>query len=345
MITVHRIFTNSPDPTLLTSKDAKIVYVNPAWEKLTGYTLKEVFGKNPSILQSGKTPKKVQRKMWEALQKGQSFTSDAVIDRKKNGTYYQIRSNVYPIVENDQIKYYVQLQHDITAIKHLDTLRKEFLSATAHELKTPITVLKLLTQSHLHKAEKQGADTVKTEELQLIDKELDRLIRLIDDMLDSSRFETGKLYLQFEQINITKLIKNLLSKVRVVAKNHHIVFVKPSEDFFVIADSGRIEQVLLNLISNAVKYSPEKTTITITVKNINNYAVVSVADQGVGIPKGQQNLVFDRYYQVKAKEKRGFGLGLYIAKEIIKRHRGRIWVESIVGKGSTFFFSLPLSVQ
>lgn len=339
---LRAILASSSDPILITSAEMKIINVNPAWETLTGYTFDEVKDKNPRFLQSGKTPKHVYKKLWAALKQNQPFTTEEVIDKKKDGTEYQIYSTFFSVVKDGNAFYYVQIQHDITKRKQVEELRKEFLSAAAHELKTPITVLKLLSQTHIAKAKKQTNNLITIDELELIDRELNRLTRLIDDILDSSRFETGKLYLRLEQINLMNVVKNLSRKVKVVAKNHRIVIVKPKEDFFVIADRERIEQVLLNLISNAVKYSPEKTPITIAIKNINNHAVVSVADQGIGISKGKQSLIFDRYYQVKAKEKRGFGLGLYISQEIIKRHKGRMWVDSTVGKGSTFYFSLPL---
>lgn len=341
--TLRQILTSSSDPILITTKEAKIVYVNPAWEKLTGYSFDEVIGENPRILQSGKTPQRVYKKMWRTLIQCKTFTSDEVINRKKNGTEYQIRASIYPVIRNDEICYYVELQHDITETKRLDDLRKEFLSVSAHELKTPITVLKLLTQSHLNKAKKQGTDTIKAQELELIDRELDRLIRLINDMLDSSRFETGKQLMTFEETDLVDITKRTVEKFKIYARNHKITIHKLLPQALIIADPLRIEQVLLNLLSNAVKYSPDETTIVISmIKRASRY-VVSVKDKGVGITKNRQNLIFDRYYQVKTKSKIGFGLGLYISKEIIKRHKGKIWVVSKKGKGSVFYFSLPSS--
>ncbi len=339
---LRAILASSSNPILITSAETKILYVNQAWENLTGYSFEEVKESNPRFLQSGRTQKKIYKKLWSALNQNQSFSTEEVIDKRKDGTEYQVYSTFFPVLKDGKVFYFVQIQHDITKRKQLEELRKEFLSASAHELKTPITMLKLLSQAHMAKAMRSKDNSVNLKDLELIDRELNRLTRIIDDILDSSRFETGKLYLRLEQVDLMKLIKTLLKKVRVVAKDHTIVITQSNDKFYVIADQERIEQVLLNLISNAVKYSPEKTTITITLKNINNHAVISVADHGIGIPKGKQSLIFDRYYQVKAKEKKGFGLGLYIAKEIIKHHKGKMWVDSIVGKGSTFYFSLPL---
>ena len=120
-----------------------------------------------------------------------------------------------------------------------------------------------------------------------------------------------------------------------------IIILDTPDEALVIADTSRIEQVLINLLSNAVKYSPENTTIHVRIFKETNKYVVAISDEGIGIPKKNLKLIFDKYYQVKTKSKNGFGLGLYISKEIIKLHKGKIWVESTRGKGSTFYFSLP----
>lgn len=340
---LQQIWASSSDAILITNKNAEIVYVNPAWQKLSGYPYIEVIGKNPRFLKSGKTPKYVYKKMWKALAHGKTFSSEEVVNKKKNGHEYRIHCAIYPIFDNGKIIYYVQRQRDITSQKRLDELRKEFLSASAHELKTPITVLKLLTQSHLNRAKEHGVDTIKASELELIDRELDRLIRLINDMLDSSRFDTGKQFMTFEEVSIADLAKKTVEKIQIYAKNHTIILQTVSHDTHVIADPTRIEQVLLNLLSNAVKYSPDGSEIVLQVTKDDKNVIVSVTDHGIGIAKNMQNIIFDRYFQVKAKSKTGFGLGLYIAKEIIKRHKGKIWVESKRNQGSTFYFSLPLA--
>lgn len=338
---LQQILDVSPDPLLITDSESNIIYANTSWEKLTGYSFAEVKNKNPRILQSGKTPPRIYKAMWARLQQKKPFISDGIRDKKKNGSEYQISSSIYPITQNDVIKYFVQIQHDITFAKKMDEFRKAFLSLSAHELKTPITVLKLLTQSHLLKAKKRGEDTINISELELIDQEIDRLITLINDMLDSSRFETGKEVMTFETIDLAPVIKKTVKKIQIFAKNHTVRIDHLIPNTIVIADSMRIEQVLLNLLSNAVKYSPPEKTVRVSMRNDKKRVIISVSDEGVGIPKSKQKLIFDRYYQVKSKSKVGFGLGLYIAKEIIKKHKGKLWVESIKGKGSTFYFSLP----
>lgn len=339
--TLYLILDASSDPILITSPEVKIVYVNSAWEKLTGYTFAEVAGKNPRILQSGKTPKEIYQKMWQALKKQQSFTNYEVIDKRKDGTEFNVRSTIYPVVQNDKVIHYVQIMYDITKEKQLEELQKEFIAVVGHELKTPITVLKLLSQLHIAKAKKSGASLMSLTDLELLGSELDRLSRLINDVLDSSRIETGRLHMKFEIQDISGLIKNVVEKMTIINANHKIV-VRTIPNASVIGDRERLEQVLINLISNAYKYSPENSTVTISAQIIRKNVVVSITDEGIGIPKKDQPHIFDRFYQVRKKSRIGFGLGLYISNDIIRRHKGKIWVKSQTSKGSTFSFSLPI---
>lgn len=329
------IFASAPNAILVTDPHANIMYVNPAWEKLTGYTLAEVKGKNPKILQSGKTPKHVYKNLWKALINGEPFVSEAVIDKRKDGSLYQIQATFYPVQKDKKTIYYVQIQQDITERIRIEDLKSEFFSILSHELKTPITVLKLLIQS---KFQKKKELQLTPEEMHFFEEELDRLTDLINDMLDTSRIERNKMRLQFEVLNITELLRTMIEKLRMVAQNHRLI-LDTANPYMGIADKKRIEQVVINLLTNAIKYSPEKTTITISITKHKLHTIVSVKDQGIGIPQKDQSAIFEKFHQ--ASKKSGFGLGLYISKEIIKLHKGKIWVDSEEGKGSTFFFSLP----
>lgn len=171
-----------------------------------------------------------------------------------------------------------------------------------------------------------------------------RLQELVNDLLDVSRLQTGKLTFLKEEFRLDELIEQTVEELQGITKQHKIV-VTSHTPTKVIADRFRIYQVFTNLITNAVKYSPPETEIIVSVKRGDGKAIVSVRDQGAGIAKDQHTKIFDRLYQVsdnEGKSRSGLGMGLYISREIIKRHHGAIWVESTKGKGSTFFFSLPL---
>ena len=333
-----QFYSLSPDPTLVTNKEGYIVYVNPAWEKHTGYVLEEVVGKNPRFLASVKTPKGIYKKIWNALLNGKAITTEEVIDKKKDGTEYQIRSKFYPILDNIESTYFIQVIHDITEQKEYENMRKSFLSMAAHELKTPITTLKLLFQIVNNQI---GISKKAEHSLIMIDRELDRLTDLIDEMLDLSRVETNKMVITSRPFKLTQLISRILEKFQFLLENHTIIFNHTNE-YIASGDEYRIEQVIINLLTNAIKYTPELTIITITVNKKGKKVIVAVKDEGPGIPSQKLLHVFEKFYQVTDKGKLGFGLGLYISSEIVRAHREKLWVESQIGRGTTFYFSLPL---
>jgi signal transduction histidine kinase len=177
-----------------------------------------------------------------------------------------------------------------------------------------------------------------------IQHQIERLQELVNDLLDVSRLQTGKLTFTKEDFRIDQLVEEAIADLKGMAKDQRIVYTGKVA-IKVHADKFRIYQVLTNLITNAVKYSGDGKSIKLNIKRKEGKVVVSVQDFGIGIAKEQQRKIFDRLYQViddKQKTFPGFGMGLYIAKEIITRHQGKIWVESEKGKGSTFFFTLPL---
>lgn len=160
-------------------------------------------------------------------------------------------------------------------------------------------------------------------------------------MLDVTRIESGKLLLNLSKTNLTALLKTTCFDTQHFGNEHKILCHKAPE-VKVRIDAARIEQVILNLLTNAIKYSPPGTTIDVWLKKRAHDVVVSVKDRGYGIPKDKVKYIFDRFYQIAERQQKGFGLGLYISKEIINRHNGKIWVRSQLGKGSRFSFSLPL---
>ncbi|MBI3486522.1 PAS domain-containing sensor histidine kinase [Candidatus Daviesbacteria bacterium] len=258
--------------------------------------------------------------------------------RKKDGTLVDVEVKWSPISFQGKDARLV-LVNDITARKRLDKLKEDFMSIASHELKTPITVLKLLVENQLQHYYKRKE--VKLAELAMVDSELERLTRLIDDMLNISRIELGKFLMRLEIIDLIDLIAEVVKQMQVIARSHKIVF-QEKRKVIIEADPDRLRQVFINLISNAIKHSPAKSKILITLKRQTNNVLAKVQDYGEGIPKEKQPFLFDRFYQTKESQGNGFGLGLYIAKEIIDRHRGKIWVESQVNKGSTFYLTIPI---
>jgi PAS domain S-box-containing protein len=324
-----------------------VTFINPAAEKMLGWKYKELIGKRlHDIIHYTKNDQKTpltytQCPNYNKIQ--QNETKPQLLDNeifwRKDGTNFPVEYMITPIMNGAKVIGAVGTFIDITKRYQLENLKKEFLATAAHELKTPITTLKLLSQHQLMKLGKN--QQIAPGDLELMSHELDRLTRIINDILDDQRVETGKLSLKIEIIELTSLIDRITKQMRSLPSKHQIIY-KKGEKIDVAADADRISQVLTNLISNAIKYSPEGTPITITTKKLKQSMIVSVEDHGIGIPTEGQLRIFDRFYQIQEGKSAGFGLGLYIAKQIIERHLGRIWVKSKEGKGSTFYFSLSL---
>ena len=228
-------------------------------------------------------------------------------------------------------------------VEDLSRLKDEFLSIASHELRTPVTSIKGYTQ--LAKTLIRESDLTTSEEyLDIALDQIDRMSRLILELLDVSRIETGRLEIRREPIQWSTFVRDVVHRHPTAVSDRRFHMNVPDETLIVIGDRDRLEQVLGNLLENAVKYSPEGSEILITGDNREDQVVTSVCDHGIGIPSDELMQVFERFHrgrQVSSTNYGGLGLGLYITKQIIERHGGKIWVESREGTGTTFHFSLP----
>lgn len=229
------------------------------------------------------------------------------------------------------------------ALRQSEKLKDEFLSIASHELKTPVTSLKAYTQI-LHKRFLAQGDVETANNLGKMDGQLNKLNGLISDLLDVSKIEAGRLKFNERLLDIDDLVTEITEEMQRTTTKHSIV-IEGTTKQSVVGDRERIGQVLINLLSNAIKYSPDSEKIIIKRELVKNNILISVQDFGVGIPKESQSKIFGRFYRVGGPKREifsGFGLGLYISAEIVKRHGGKIWVESSDGFGSMFCFTLPL---
>lgn len=249
--------------------------------------------------------------------------------------------------EQGKLVFAVTIIHDLTE-RVLDERRKdEFISMTSHELKTPITSLKGFTNVLQRRMAKPGQGDEQTRHfLERMDAQIDKLTRLVNDLLDISRMQAGKLTLTMERVDLDELVRETAENVQASATTHQLC-IEGSVQGYVLGDKDRLGQVFVNLFTNAIKYSPRAQTVVIRLARDSEHgqAVVSVQDFGIGIAAVHHKHIFDRFYQVTDPEEKtfpGLGIGLYITRDIVERHQGRIWVESRKGAGATFFVELPL---
>jgi PAS domain S-box-containing protein len=234
---------------------------------------------------------------------------------------------------------------DITERKKLEQRKDEFIGIASHELKTPLTSIKGYTQI-LERIIYQMGDEKLQKYLHRTNMYIDRLDSLIADLLDVSKIQAGKLQMDFSEFVFDELIRDSVDEMLHTNRKHEII-ITGSSDSVIEGDRHRLEQVFTNLLSNAIKYSPNSDKIIIHVEKQGPIIHVAVQDFGVGIPASKISRLFDRFYRVEETSKRfsGLGIGLYISNEIIQRHGGKMWVESDLNRGSTFHFTLPVSLE
>lgn len=234
--------------------------------------------------------------------------------------------------------------NDISHQKELEKRKDDFINIASHELKTPITSMKLFVDILADRLVKLNDDrSVRT--LDRIRHQTERLQSLIGDLIDVSRLQTGKMSFTKKEFRLDRLIEETINGLKGTTKQQFIRYT-PDVPIFVNADKFRISQVITNFLTNAIKYSPPKKDITVFSRVDNNHVTVSVRDEGIGITKAQHKKIFHRLYQVTGSTEKtfpGLGMGLYISREIIRKHKGKIGVLSRKGKGSTFYFTLPVT--
>ncbi|MNX10849.1 Sensor histidine kinase YycG [compost metagenome] len=279
-----------------------------------------------------------------ALREGRPFTARCPATIQQGDREIPVSVNFTTIVEGSgRITGGVLSVRDVTIETQIDRMKDEFIATVSHELKTPITTisgfLEMMITRPMERPEQLPL-------LELIHSETGRLGRLINDMLDLSKIQSNRLSLDLKRFRMDALIKGCLKPFEVRHKTTHRFDLKVEPTRAMVhADPDRLSQVLVNFISNAVKYSPEGGKITLVAHRTEDSWRIEVQDQGIGIPDDALPHVFDRFYRVNENQTAGSGLGLYICKEIIHRHGGQIGARSEVNQGSTFWFSLPLQTK
>jgi len=362
----------NPESIVITDNNAEIEYVNQAFLKKTGYSLNEVIGKKTNILKSGKTSQQTYKQLWNSITKGKIWEGE-LINKTKQGEEFIESALIIPLKQKDgSISHYVAIKTDITEKKqiaqelekhrhHLEELvtkrtaelekanaaKSEFLANMSHEIRTPLHgvlgIGQLLQQTPLNEEQ--------TALLETMTNSGHMLTTIINDILDYSKIESGKVQLEQVSFNMDLLIEEVIRLLTSTAnhKNITINYINEEKRWSLLGDAVRITQVLTNLLGNAIKFT-ENGTITIssvinkqTEKNVN--FTVSVIDTGIGISQEQQGSIFDIFSQADTSTTRkygGTGLGLTISKKIIQLMGGELQVQSGLGKGSVFSFTLTL---
>ncbi|MEO7049680.1 MAG: ATP-binding protein, partial [Ferruginibacter sp.] len=263
--------------------------------------------------------------------------------RRHDGAYRWFLTRVYPLLnDRGEVQQWIGTNTDIDDYKKAMQLKDEFLSVASHELKTPLTSLKGFTQ--ILEMQFQASDNADAATLlQKMDQQINKLNRLIIDLLDVNKIENGQLRYNTESFNFNVLVVDVVEVLQRTTTTQTIQ-THLDDPVIVNADRNRIEQVISNLIANAIKYSPGRDTVIVSTQTTTEEVIFFVQDFGIGVPEVHISHIFDRFYRVPGKNREsypGLGIGLFIAAEIISRHHGVINVDSQEGKGSIFSFSIP----
>ena len=271
-----------------------------------------------------------------------------VLDFSDEKNIFFIRANFTAIYDEHQesISGFITVLSDVTEDEKIEQERRDFVSNVSHELRTPLTTLNSYTETLIEGAWKD--EQIAPKFLNVIQDETNRMIRMVNSLLQLSSVDSDELELERESLNFTKLYNDVIERFEMNIKDKQSITFKkeiPEEAYYVWGDRDRLTQVLDNIISNAIKYSPNGGSITFSLEHRFRQIVVSVKDEGIGIEYEQLDKIFDRFYRVdqaRTRELGGTGLGLAITRELVEAHYGQIWVNSKVGEGTTIQFSLPL---
>ncbi|USK70304.1 cell wall metabolism sensor histidine kinase WalK [Peribacillus asahii] len=330
------VLANMTDGVISTDRRGRVNLINEPAAKLLNVTRETVL--NQPII--------------ELLGLEEEYTFDDLLEQRESiildystkKEAYILRANLSVIQkETGFVNGLITVLHDVTEQEKIEEERREFVANVSHELRTPLTTMRSYLEALADGAweDKELAPSF----LNVTQNETERMIRLVNDLLQLSKMDSKDYRLSKGWVNFNKFYDHIIDRFE-MTKNDDITFVRdiPNENYYVDIDEDKITQVLYNIISNSLKYSPEGGQVTFRIGTVESFIVVSISDQGVGIPKNVIDKIFDRFYRVdKARSRNlgGTGLGLAIAKEMVVAHGGRIWAESMEGKGTTVFFTLP----
>lgn len=344
----YRVLVESASDVIFTTDaESRFTYVNPAGAATVGYTAEELSGMSAFDLIHRDYRDEIRGRIRGQLREGPTSLYHELPIVTKEGKEVWLGLNTQVLYSNDGPTGLQAVARDITRQIEIEQMKDSFLSVVSHELRTPLTAIRgslgLVASGKMGRLEDRGQRM-----LEIAAQNTDRLVRLINDLLDIEKIESGTAPMERRLTNLGGIIRRAVEGMEPIAEKSGISILAPTVDLELVVDEDRILQVLTNLLSNAVKFSDPGDRVTVSVDISTGEVLVSVRDEGRGIPVDKRETIFERFQQVDsgdARQKGGTGLGLPISRSIIQQHGGRLWVESELGRGSTFTFSLPVAGQ
>lgn len=352
---LHSLIENTKDGVVMYDTNFTILDINQSAEKIFNVSREEILGKQlqPGMAESPRLRVLVQT-IFPSLASSINTVTDVgwpkVVDLTFEDPRLEVRTILNQIVdETGEVIGFVKIVSNNTRENTILQSKSEFLTVSAHQLRTPLTAINWTFESL--RSDLEGDLTKKKEDIANLVNEgwglSKRSLKIIDDLLNASKIEEGKFGFNFERVNLVDLMKSLQAAADVVAKEYGITInlSSASPDYAVKADGEKLGMAVTNILDNAIKYNVKNGAVNVAIEPSGKNVKVSISDTGIGIPKENLGKIFQKFYRsenAQAAEPNGSGLGMYIAKNIIEAHGGKISVESIIGRGTTFWFTLPL---
>ena len=340
------------DTVIITDKKGTILYVNQAAEKISGYSQSEIIGEKIGSrkLWGGIKDSNYYKIMWTKIRDEKKTFIGELRNKRKDGTEYEAEIRISPVFDDNKgILFYIAIERDITEQKEIDRAKSEFVSLASHQLRTPLSSISLSAELLL----KDAAGQVTKEQAEYLNdiyEDVFKMSELINALLNISKIEMGTFVAEPEPAEIVDLIDCALAEVETQIKNKKIDVARNIDRMIptIEVDKNIIRVVMHNLLHNSIKYTDTGGRIEINAKKAGGSIILSVKDNGVGIPLRQQSKIFSKYFRadnVKKIEASGTGLGLYISRSLLEEVGGKIWFESRLNQGTVFSFSLPIKAK
>ncbi len=357
------LLESSADGIMVLKSDLSIERINRALVTLTGWSAEEAVGQGHDEIivwarqDSKKTLSQAVEEGWPYRETRPLYAEGEL--KRRNGSLVSVGITYAPLMPRSgkflpgghaprSYGNIIAIVRDITRFREADALKDTFISIVSHELKTPVSIIKGYAETLLRPKARQNPGLMQ-EMLEAITDESDRLARLVDDLLDASRLQAGGLpFNDVEDVDLHSIAQRVVNRYALQTQIHHLKTDFPDDFPTLRGDPQRLEQVIDNLVSNALKYSPRGGEIVIAGDVTPAETTLTISDEGIGIPVDEQARIFERFYRVESPETRavsGTGLGLYLARAIVRAHGGRCWVQSAPGQGSTFYVVLPRQTE
>jgi len=341
---------NASDHIVITDADGMIVYANKSVELITGFESSFVLGKKSGNkeLWGGLMEIDFYKNLWKTIKEDKKVFSGEINNKRKNGEKYVALASISPVFDADgKVIYFVGIERDVTKAKEVDKMKTEFISLASHQLRTPLTAIKWYTEmlvngdgGKLNKEQGEFATNIQSSN--------ERMIELVNSLLNISRIESGRIIIDPQATDVKQLVADTIKDLEMKIKEKKINIVPSIHENLPLIkmDPKLIRNVLMNLLSNSIKYSCDGCEVIIMVSKDDKDVTFQISDSGLGIPLKEQDKVFEKFYRgqnVIKKVTDGNGLGLYLVKSIVESSGGKIWFKSVENKGTTFYFSLPLA--